>query len=282
MRMLTFVAVVLLTCSVLFMCRWTKRPQIPRLAIAPVIAIPRVINITWTSADFIESFAEFSTVRFGAKALRDLNPNYTLRVHTDEDVLHRLQSRLSPADWLLLHTRPFATKCDIWRLLVMIEDGGVYSDIDRRWSVSFDECLRAVPSTVRCILPIHSALDFSQDIMMACPGHPIHRRALRLALQRLREGQRTIMIGPGAYFDAACEDLLGPGVIPLHNRKTQPPWVWQKISEAVKTRPDIYTFQEDHRRGPTFGWRHGPPPNIDKEAFYKACDVLHWTKRQKT
>jgi len=95
------------------------------------------------------------------------------------------------------------------RLVVMVEEGGVYSDIDRLWSAPLKDIME---ESAECILPINGRWDFSQDVMIAAPGE-VHRRALRESLARLRAGRSVLNVGPQANFDAICEELVG-GVPP--------------------------------------------------------------------
>lgn len=240
--------------------------------------IPRLIHVTWRDKNFLERDT-FSMVRLGARALRDLNPEFRFRVYDDDEVRERLRATLSTQDWLALQDRKFVTLCDIWRLVVMVEDGGVYSDIDRLWSAPLKSVME---ESAECILPINGRWDFSQDVMIAAPGHEVHRRALRESLARLQAGRSVLNIGPQAYFDAICEELVGG--VPQHHGSWPSATTWKRIRAALSSpsHQTIQTFVEDLELGPTFGWRDSPLPVVDKAAFYEASNVRPWLQESDT
>ena len=263
----------LLACGLAALLVLLSRPPVqPVAALRQRREIPRLIHVTWREKDVLE-WDDFSMVRLGPRALRDLNPEFRFRVYDDEEVRERLRATLSAQDWRSLQGRKFVTLCDIWRLVVMVEDGGVYSDIDRLWSAPLKDIME---ESAECILPINGRWDFSQDVMIAVPGHEVHRRALRESLARLRAGRSVLDIGPQAYFDAICEELVGGA--PPHRGTWPSDTTWKRIRTALSSAPHstIQTFVEDLELGPTFGCRESPLPVADKAALYEASNVRPW------
>ena len=76
-------------------------------------------------------------------------------------------------------------KTDVWRLLKMWREGGIYTDIDRRWNVKVRSF---VTNATRLVLPTQhgfgisrteQSFDFSQDFMCSARHNPLFKDALK-------------------------------------------------------------------------------------------------------
>ncbi|WP_226577734.1 tetratricopeptide repeat protein [Acuticoccus sediminis] len=113
------------------------------------------------------------------------------------------------------HVRAFrlagnvAEECDFLRLCLLYREGGIYADADDRLVGDPDQ-LRA---EARGMLLFREPLGaISNNVMCACPGHPLLERAVDMAFQSLlaRENDGTwSKTGPGLLTRAAAAYILG-------------------------------------------------------------------------
>lgn len=227
--------------------------------------IPKKIHIAWKHKNFLE--APFNIVKYGAKQLKDLNPTWSFEISDDNDIEVYLQDNLSSSDYNLLKHRHIVEKTDVWRLLKIINEGGLYMDIDRYCDQSLDNLLT---NEIECVLPTFKDIDFSQDIMLSCPQHEIHKAALSLNLARRREGCTDVLsLAPITYFHAATKVLLGISI----NRY---PTIEQfkELRNIIDSDPGLITYREEPPFD-TFIYR-GIPLQDDKSIFYRYSNVIHW------
>lgn len=229
--------------------------------------IPKKIHLAWKTKNFLDTL--LNIVQHGARSLKDLNPSWVFEISDDADIELYLQQNLAVADYSRLADRHIVEKCDVWRLLKMINEGGLYADIDRYCNQALDDI---IPANVSCVLPMHYDIDFSQDIMLSQPGHDIHKRALSINLARRKEGCTDVLsMGPIAYFHAATTVLLGSPV-----DRWPPAEVLQRLRALINEEPTLMTYREEPPWN-TFLYR-GVPRVDDKDAFYNHSQVAHWTR----
>lgn len=227
--------------------------------------IPKKIHIAWKHKQILDLL--FVIVQHGIRQLRDLNPTWSFEISDDADIEQYLKDNLARADYDRLKDRHVVEKCDVWRLLKMINEGGFYMDVDRYCNQPLDNIL---PADVECVLPTHYDIDFSQDIMVSCPGHAIHRTALILNLSRRKEGCTDVLsMGPITYFHAATTVLLGA---PLDRWPSAADM--QKLRDIIAADNRLHTYREEPQWN-TFVYRGEPLVN-DRDAFYQHSTVNHW------
>ena len=130
--------------------------------------IPQLVHLSWCDANILNS--EHELVLNGIGNLQLLNPQWKITVSTDADIDSYLHNNLDPSDWQLVKDCAIVAKTDIWRLLKIYQEGGVYMDVDRLCNVQLDTlCLPGI----KCVLPTTRDWDFAQDFMMSEPGNPI-------------------------------------------------------------------------------------------------------------
>ena len=99
----------------------------------------------------------------GIQNLIKLNPGWKLKISDDNEVETYLKNCLSKKDYNLIKDAPIVSKVDTWRLLVIINQGGLYVDIDRHANKNLDA---VIDESSKCVLPMHSnhdkIIDFSQ------------------------------------------------------------------------------------------------------------------------
>lgn len=240
--------------------------------------IPKVIHLSWKTKDFWNS--QNPLFLNGMNNLKKQNPEYAIQVSDDCDVNDYIQSCISNDDWLLLKDKHIVEKTDLWRLLKIYYEGGIYCDIDRLVNIPLKDIIR---ETDKCILPIHQWIDFSQDIIIAEKGLEHIKKAIDLNMDRRREGCNDVLsLGPITYFHA---------ITLTHIKKQYSRFLERKQFQIIK---DIIELNEGFRCIPEY-----PPETIlfnprresprlqlgnggSKEDFYQEAKTTHWTNDKST
>lgn len=229
--------------------------------------IEKKIYVTWKNKRIIDK--SYSIIKNGIVQLKKLNPDYMFYIYDDAEVDEYIKSKVSTADYELIRTRNIVEKADLWRLLVMYWEGGVYCDIDRFCNQPLSTIITA---GVKCVLPIYGDTDFSQDIMMSCKGNPIVARAIELNLERrLTTINDIFYLGPATYFNAATEVLLGRQLERYPGQE-----VLGLLEAGIKGSNYMKTYVE---RPPfdTILYRGSALLN-DKSRMYREEAVQHWSR----
>jgi mannosyltransferase OCH1-like enzyme len=82
-----------------------------------------------------------------------------------------------------LQNRHIVEKIDVWRLIKLYNEGGLYIDVDRLVNVSLNDIAK---KDIKWILPTCRDNDFSHDFMCSSPGNPVFLETLKLNLSRRR------------------------------------------------------------------------------------------------
>ena len=196
--------------------------------------IPRVLHVTFTSPLNINASTNPLIVS-GLQAFAALNPTWRIMVSSDEEVERYLRKYLPASEHVLLDGLHIVEKTDIWRLLKLYREGGLYMDIDRPVTIDVASVLSS--NMTRLLLPtVHwgffahgQPFDFAQDLMCTAPGNPLFATALRHVLSqrhscRARCGHcprgaahaelcSTLDFGPGAFFRAVTAHLWGAALV---------------------------------------------------------------------
>ena len=151
----------------------------------------------------------------------------------------------------------------------------MYMDLDRHCNVVLDDLLAP---DLKCILPIHRRIAFSQDLLFTAPHNPIFHYALELNLRRRRCGWTDILtLGPITYFQAATHYIYG---FPLLRRPQDP--TLQELISIIDGSPYISTYLEEPPRDTLIfkfdqsSWNNGNGGS--KDDLYKESGVKHWTE----
>jgi len=240
--------------------------------------IPKVIHISWIDKSILFTSNNPLAIN-GVQNMKRINPEYKIEVSDDNDVDDYIQSCISNDDWLLLKDRHIVEKVDLWRLLKIYYEGGIYCDIDRLCNIPFKDIIK--DSDV-CILPTYFEIDFSQDIMISEKGQQIHKKAIELNLSRRQTGCDDVLtLGPITYFHSITQTLYGKQM------ERQPhPALWERIISAVNQTSGYRTFRE-RVVGSVIGQTtiiykydesYIPGNKGTREDLYKESKTVHWTK----
>jgi mannosyltransferase OCH1-like enzyme len=232
--------------------------------------IPKKIHLSWKDKDLLESKSEL--VQLGVKQLAALNPDWEMVISTDDEVDQYLSDSLPPEDYDRISDRHIVQKTDLWRLIKLHAEGGLYVDIDRFCNVKLDDLIDA---DTKWVLPTYRDYDFSHDFMMTAPGNPAFYLAVSLYLQRLKEGHKSVyFLGPQTYMHAVTQTLTGEMV------QTDPGIEkFNEIRNIISQSKFIKTFRENSPHE-TILYRDGDTA-LDleqlKRQFYADSGLRHWT-----
>lgn len=241
----------------------------------PLSSIPKKIHISWKDKSILESSNQLAVN--GIQNLIKINPDWELVISDDNEVELYLKENLSSIDYNLIKDAPIVSKVDTWRLLKIVNEGGLYTDIDRHANKELNSIIE---KNVKCVLPLHSnhgkIIDFSQDIMISAPNNPLHKSALDLMLRRRRSGWQDILtLAPITYFHSLTKIIYGHS---LERRPSQEVLdkIIQKINQSkyaqtfIETPPEeTFIFQYDKEN-------FNPANGLGKEAMYEESGVEHW------
>lgn len=236
------------------------------------MSIPKRFYLSWPTASVMGSDHEFADISF--KALRRLNPDWSVEVLVDEQIEEELKVILDSSDYVALSSRHIVEKIDTWRLLKLFVEGGVYVDADR----VHDTPLSAViePNT-KWLLPTCRDYDFAHDFMASAPGNPAMLNALKLNIQRRKEGHKsTYFLGAQTFMHACTATILGR---PLDVNPGEEAFV--EIRSAMSEMGFISTFREDPPMC-TCTFRNAGGLSKEryeslKKDFYRSYGIGHWT-----
>lgn len=232
--------------------------------------IPKVIHATWKDKYLLNNNS--TLLDMGIKKLIKINPSWNMQLSDDSDVEEYLKNNLDFKDYSLLSSRPIIEKIDLWRLLKIYIEGGLYIDIDRLCNKSLD----FITDDIKMVLPTCLDYDFSHDFMCSAKNNPIFLKAIQLNLVRRLSGITNIyVLGPQTYMNAITFCILGhsldpnPGVLAFIN-----------IRSVLAQYNFIHTRRENppydtiiHNSGTSYKINH----EQEKQIFYKQQNIKHWT-----
>lgn len=231
--------------------------------------IPKILHVTWPDVEILDDPSPL--IQQGLAAFRQLNPTWDIKISTDHDVDRDLRRYLPVRDYdLIAGSKQFVEKCDLWRLIKVYQEGGMYMDIDRLCDTAMHKWL---PDHCRFVLLINQTWDFSQDLIISQAGNPLLASVIELNLSRRRQSHRDIYwLGPQTY---------------LHG-------ISQSLGQEIDTNPGTEAMQELERLAGNIPWitvyRESPPLHTvlyrrgvwefdyqqEKQKFYQKHLVKHW------
>jgi mannosyltransferase OCH1-like enzyme len=213
-------------------------------------------------------------IKNGLLNLIKLNPDWEIKFANDEAIEQYLQEELPEFDYLLIKDKNIIEKNDLWRLIKVYKNGGLYIDLDRFYNIPLSEI---VTEGIDCVLPTHLDHDFSQDLMLSAPGNPIFFDAINLNLQRRRMGWNHIYaLGPQTYMNAVTKNLTGSMLESSPGKETM---------NALRTQISNTGFAKTYREVPwkdTLVFKTTPEFDhvdyeLEKRLMYEEFKMHHWT-----
>jgi hypothetical protein len=237
------------------------------------VPIPKKIHISWLDESIFEH--ESPIARYGVQKMLELNPGWDVELSTESSVDKYLKEELGLHTWRLLEGTHIVERLDVWRLIKLYNEGGMYIDVDRLYNVPMDELL---DPSVSCVLATGEDFDFSHDMMITAPHNPIYSTALELTLGRRRSGIRgTYALGPQTYMHAVTMVLTGKMIDSNPGDEK-----FNELRNTIQNIPFLSTFREEVPYN-TFVFRpERGQEQFDHEAekrkFYGSYGLKHWTQ----
>lgn len=234
--------------------------------------IPKIVHFSWINDSILTSNHQFP--KNTIQRMIELSPEWKFELSTDEDIEQFLVDRLDKIDYDLIKDCHIVEKSDIWRLMKLYEEGGVYTDIDRLCNTSLNF---VITDDVMCVLPTCVDNDFSQDFMCSAPNNPIFLETFKLVMDRRKAGHtNTYFLGPQTYMHGVTQALFG-NIIDVNAG----PGVFGEIRKELANHSFIKTYRED----PPYHTILYRPENqqiefdheLMKRDFYTSFNIKHWT-----
>lgn len=232
--------------------------------------IPKIVHASWKSKEIINNDSLFFKNCLGN--IKVLAPDWDIHLSDDTDVDTYLKDNLDKADYNLLSSKHIIEKIDVWRLIKLYIEGGLYIDIDRLCNTSINSIITA---DIKCILPTCLDYDFSHDFMCSEKENPIYKISLELNLQRRYEGHENIhYLGPQTYFHGITKAMLGKS-IDINPGKE----VMDDLRDMITQSGFIKTYRE-YPPYDTVLFKSEVPPfdhEVEKRKFYAETNTTHWS-----
>lgn len=235
--------------------------------------IQKKIHLCWKNKNVLDS--NYSLIKKGAKNLELLNPDWDIEVNDDEDVNRYIRDNIGKSSWKLIKDKKITEKTDLWRLLKIYKEGGLYIDIDRYIDTPLSEIVNEKTS---CVIPTFNDIDFSQDFILSCANNPMIESAISNNLFNRKNGQNLFYTAVCSYMHAVSEFLSGKQVDRGDN-----PYYFNNIRKQIHACEYLETYRE-----------LGPENHIlfrdinkqfnskifeeEKADFYNSESVIHWNQ----
>ena len=235
--------------------------------------IPKHVHVSWKHKDVFSN--QSPVILNGIGNMRKINPEYVIEISDDADVDAYLREHISIEDYDVIKNRKIVEKVDLWRLLKIYHEGGIYVDIDRYCNIPFDSIIH---EHTKCVLPTCRNLDFAQDIMISCKHNPIFEKALELNLARRKEGRGLYFLGAPTFMHAVTEVVFG-------ERMDQTPGddVMERLRHVLNATKQFRSYMEIPPRN-TIIYKHDDKAFLQgngkrKYEFYGEQNVIAWNAR---
>ncbi len=252
----------------------SKNDQIViKIDLSALDAIPKIIYISWKTKDILNN--QSPVILNGITNLKELNPGYTLEISDDDDIEIYLKEHLKSWDYIKIKNKKIVEKVDLWRLLKIYNEGGIYVDIDRYCNIPFDDIIK---KDSKCILPTYQDVDFSQDIMISAKGNPIFKKVIDRNLKKrmLLNPRGVFHLGPPLYMRAVTKAVFGKS----YKRKPGKE-VMEKFRELLTNDKHFQTYKE-LLPNDSLIYKHDETTfkkgnGLDKDNFYKSQNIKTWS-----
>ena len=232
--------------------------------------IPKIVHTSWKDKTILQS--QSPLIQEGIANLIQLNPDWKVTIYDDEEVNEYLYQSMDARDFKLIENDHIVAKTDIWRLIKLYREGGLYLDIDRYCNIKFDDYFS---DEIKCVLPMCLDIGFSHDFMMSEIANPIYLETYKLLVQRRYETSHIYFLGPQTYMHGVTKVLMGQMIDVNPDRNTI-----QHIRQTLEDIPFIYTYREElpynsvicrDKQGTYDEWEN------QKRELYQNYNLKHWT-----
>ena len=231
--------------------------------------IPKIVHLSWKDKDVVNS--QSGLIKNGLRNLIDLNPDWRIEISTDAEVDAYLKDHLGE-DYGLVEDAGIVAKTDIWRLIKLFKEGGLYIDIDRFCNVPLNDL---IDDSTKWVLPTCGNMDFSHDFMMSEPGNPVFANTINIYLNRRKAGHTGVyFLGAQTYMHGVTYTLFGQMINSNPGKEA-----FDQIREHISKIPFIKTYRENPPADTII--YQGDVTAVSWEAmkrqFYAENQIKHWT-----
>ena len=172
---------------------------------------PKKIHLFWPDKAVAETGKDHEMVRLGLQRLIDLNPDWAVQVHDNADVyigIEKFDHPEFPAELKseLLNGAHIIEQTDLFRLIVIYEQGGIYIDMDRAVNIPLEEVLNTTHT--KLLIPTLYDTNFSQDLFGSSPGNELVLNIMRRRWERqLNSGEGAMLRKQGWLKDSDVMEL---------------------------------------------------------------------------
>ena len=167
-------------------------------------SITKKIHLSWKNKNILDS--DSYLISNGVGRLQELNPDWEIEVSDDEDVNKLLRDSIGLEHWNLIKDKKIVERTDLWRLLKIHQEGGLYIDIDRYINIPLKDILK--PKT-KCVIPVFKNVDFSQDFILSTPKSEYLGVAIANNLKNRKAGKSLFYTAVYSYMHSVSRVLSG-------------------------------------------------------------------------
>ena len=165
--------------------------------------IPKKIHQTWYKKKLPEKIQE------QVNKIKSINNNYEYKFYDDNDILKYIETYY---DEKTLDTYKKltigASKADLFRYLVLYNEGGVYLDLDSNITKNLDDLIKNYSGVIS--RENHRPF-FLQWMMCFSKGHPILKKIIDLSCKNINSGNYkdiNLMTGPKGPYTKGINDVI--------------------------------------------------------------------------
>lgn len=129
-------------------------------------SFPKIFHILWPDKNILNT--TYQMLEHGAKNLQRLNPDWEFIVHDDETIDKVIKNFQHPDIPVSMNqdlaSAHIVEKTDVFRLVIIYQMGGLYSDIDRAMNVNLSDAIKG--NDTKMVIPTHYDVGFAQDQKM--------------------------------------------------------------------------------------------------------------------
>ena len=232
--------------------------------------INKKVWVSWPDKDVVNS--DHPMIKKGLARLIEINPDWEVIVHTDDEVDQYLLENMDGSLYDMIKDVGIVDKVDVWRLLKLYREGGVYVDVDRWCNKKLSDL---IDEDTICVLLTNGDSDFSHDMMISAMGNPILEAALEMYFERRRHGHTgTYFLGAQTYMHAITSMLFGEPV------NTNPPeGVMSQMRDLINTIPNFKCIKEELPNNTFIYEGDGTQDEWEsmKRSLYSVYGLKHWT-----
>ena len=144
--------------------------------------IPKIINYSRKDKDIKDN--KHPLIQNGLKRMIELNPDWDVVISDDGDIEKYLKENLSLKDYTDIKDRHIVEKTDLWRLIKLYNEGGVYHDLDRYCNISMNSI---ITKNIKFVLPTHEDYGFTHCFMATSPKNPVFCEAIKDNIKKRKE-----------------------------------------------------------------------------------------------